>query len=159
VALLYRPLGGAGTLTRFPTLASTGPTGTVTFTTFKPTTPVQIELSFAGAGAYAASTSSMVNVAETPSISLRLSSKKVKPKKTVRFAGAVAPDDAGKQVQLQRQVGNKWVNVTAARLSGASKYKFKVKTKGAGKFVYRVSIAAIGRFGGAASSTVTLTVS
>ena len=37
-----------------------------------------------------------------------------------------------------------WVKVTAAELTAASKYTFKVRTKAAGRFVYRVSIAAIG---------------
>lgn len=158
VALLHHPLGDTGAFTRFPTLARTGPAGTVSFTTFNPTTPVQIELSFAGAGTYAASTSSTVNVAETPSITLTLSRSKVKPKKTVIFTGAVAPNDKGRQVQLQRQVGTTWVKVATATVTAASKYKFKVKPKAAGKFVYRVSIGAIGRFGSATSSTVTLTV-
>jgi predicted RNA-binding protein with TRAM domain len=158
VALLYRPLGSTGTFTRFPSPASTGPTGTVSFTTFKPTTPVQIELSFASAGAYAASTSSTVNVAETPTVSLRLSSKKVKPQKTVTFTGAVAPNDKGKEVQLQRQVGRRWVKVTTAKLTAASKYTLRVKTRAAGRVVYRVSIAAIGPFGSATSSTVRLIV-
>jgi hypothetical protein len=74
------------------------------------------------------------------------------------LARAVAPNDEGKRVQLQRQVGGMWVKVTAAELTAASKYPFKVRTKAAGRFVYRVSIAAIGRFGHATSSTVTVTV-
>ena len=76
----------------------------------------------------------------------------------VTFTGAVAPNDEGKRVQLQRQVGGMWVKVTAAELTAASKYTFKVRTKAAGRFVYRVSIAAIGRIGHATSSTVTVTV-
>jgi hypothetical protein len=76
----------------------------------------------------------------------------------VIFTGAVAPNDKGRQVQLQRQVGTTWVKVATATVSAASKYKFKVKPKATGKFVYRVSIGAIGRFGSATSSTVTLTV-
>jgi hypothetical protein len=158
VALLYRPLGSKGTFARFPTLESTAPTGRVSFTTFRPTTPVQIELSFGGAGAYAASTSPTVTVAETPSISLRLSTKQVKPGTTVTLTGSVAPNNQGKQVELQRQVGTKWVKVTTAKLTAASRYTFKLQTAAAGKFVYRVSMAAIGPFSSASSSTVTLTV-
>jgi hypothetical protein len=71
-------------------LPAPGPKGTVSFMTFKPTAPVRIELRFAGAGAYAASTSPAVNLAETPSISLNLSSDKVKPKKIVTFTGLLA---------------------------------------------------------------------
>jgi len=40
----------------------------------------------------------------------------------------------------------------------ASKYTFEVKTKAAGRSVYRVSIAAVRRFGVATSSTVALTI-
>jgi hypothetical protein len=62
-------------------------------------------------------------------VSLRSSSKKVKPKKTVAFTGTVAPNDAGQRVELQRQVGKKWVNVANVKLTGASKYTFDVKTR------------------------------
>jgi len=62
---------------------------------------------------------------------------------TVSISGGVSPNHSGQAVVLQRYLGsNRWGNVSSAKLSSASIYKFTLKPAARGSYSYRVVRAA-----------------
>lgn len=158
VTLFYRPKGSTGAFKQFSTRAVTNAGGVATFSTFKATTPVQIELRFAGTSSYAAATSSPANVAEELSITLKSTARRAKPRSTVTLSGVVAPAQRGKQVKLQVREGQRWVTITTTKLTAASRYTLKLKPLKAGKFSYRTLVGSLGGYSQSTSPTLAVTV-
>jgi hypothetical protein len=152
--LLYKLKGSGGSFQQFPTTGTTNAKGVVTFTTFKPTTPVDVELRFAGNVSYLKATSSAADVAEGFRITLKASAQKLKPKHTVTFSGVVDPAGAERQVELQVLKGKSWVRVTTAKLTDESRYTFKLKLTKAGSFSYRILADALSPYAASTSDAV-----
>jgi predicted RNA-binding protein with TRAM domain len=159
VTLLYRLKGSGGSFQQFRTLDTTNAKGVVTFTTFKPTTPVDVELRFGGNVSYLTTTSEVAHVAEGLEITLKASAQKLKPKRTVTFTGAVEPAGADRHVELQVLKGKNWVKVAAAKLTGSGRYTLKLKPGNAGKFSYRILADGIAPYTASMSNTVHIAVS
>jgi hypothetical protein len=158
VALLYRLRGSSDAFKQFPALGTTNSQGVVRFSSFKPTTPVQIELTFAGNNSYLMATSSPAEVAEDLDVTLKASTEKLKSRRTVTFTGAIAPDQRGKQVELQVQNGKRWVKVADTRLTAAGRYTLKLRLTKAGRFSYRILAAGLAPYASSTSATVKVTV-
>jgi hypothetical protein len=159
VALFYRPKGSSDAFKELSTKSVTNADGVAIFAGFKPSTPVQVELRFAGTSSYAAATSSPASIGEELSVTLKSSTKKATPKSTVRFTGTVAPAQRGKQVKLQVREGQRWVTVATTRLTATSKYSLELKLAKMGKFSYRILVGSLGAYAQSTSPTLALTVS
>jgi hypothetical protein len=157
VTLYYRKVG-VTPYTKFPATATSGVTGAVSFTTFKPTTPVQVLLVYAGTSAYAESNSAVKSIAEQLALTISESGKAATGK-SLTFTGAVSPNEKGATVCLQRKSGSSWTNVASGKLSSVSKYSLALKLKSKGKFTYRVLVNAVGGFSQSLSSTKSISVS
>jgi len=157
VLLYYRKLGSTGAYTHFPTTATSNASGVVTFTTFKPTTPVQISLAFAGTNIYGNSSSAVQKIDEQLALTISAPGTGTKGKK-VKFTGAASPNKHGVTVYLQRQSGSSWTTVGSKKLTSASKYSIALKLASKGKFTYRVLVKAVGGFSQSVSSTKSLKV-
>jgi Bacterial Ig-like domain (group 1)/Carboxypeptidase regulatory-like domain len=161
VALLYRKAGSTGAYSRFGTTAKSGATGAVSITTFTPTTPVQVELSYAGsssgASAYDSATSPTKTVAQERVVTITAPKSAAKGK-TAAFTGAVTPKQTGLTVYLQRKSGTSWKAVGTAKLTAAGKYSIKLKLATKGTFTYRVLVKTSSGFSQSVSATKSIKV-
>jgi serine protease len=143
VQLQVRKKGSTGAYATVAT-ATSGSTGLVTFTTYKPTYATQIRLvrPLVAANAYGSSTSATKYVLCQMKISAVLSKTSVVHGTSVRLSGVVAPNHRGKTIYLQRKSGTRWVAVTSKVLSSTSGYAFTIKPTTRGTFYYRVMMKA-----------------
>jgi hypothetical protein len=143
VQLQARKKGSTGAYATVATATSTS-TGVVTFTTYKPTSALQIRLvrPLVAGNAFGTSTSATKYVLCQMRITANLSRTSIVKGKSVTLSGVVSPNHRGKTIYLQRKSGTRWVAVTSKVLTSTSSYSFTIKPTTKDTFSYRVMVKA-----------------
>ena len=152
-----------GTTVAFGTVATvvSGSTGVVTFTTYKPTYPVEIRLvrPVVANNPWGTSTSLSKVIACQLRVSAVTSVAAVTLGKSFTLTTTVAPSRAGKSAYLQRLVGSTWTTIATKVLSSTSAGTFVVKPASRATFSYRVLVKADAVFSLSTSIVKKVTVS